>query len=128
MLIYRMQFISELKKIFLKINFLTCLNFPSMKMWLKPKQILLGCTISNVVFFKFSFTNTLKRFKTLLNEQFNWIARFLVDCRGSCSRSSSKSFNWPSRRVLVIEIKISRTKASKPSMTSANIKRKVTIY
>ena len=58
--------------------------------------LLLGCTIIYVVFFKFSLPSALQRFKTVLNEQFNWIARFLVDCRGSCSRSSSKRESFAS--------------------------------
>ena len=42
------------------------------------------------------FSNSFKRFKTVLNEQFNWIERFRIDCRGSCSRSSYKKESFAS--------------------------------
>ncbi len=38
------------------------------------------------------------------------------------------NFHWPSRTVRSFYFKISRTKSSKPSLTSANIKSKVIIY
>ena len=49
MLIYRMPFISELKKIFLKINFLICLKFSKHKNLTKAKtNIIINFFKSNI--------------------------------------------------------------------------------